>query len=204
MDWNIVVYLIANYFAIEQHTKNIIFMNCHNDFGEKTSSVILFISFQENKIITIFFEDNVEIMRMASIHQLQVLPISINIELNAKSTIGFIQNSMRNVSNVGMVLDSDCQHSESIFEQVNSKHIFEMQILIFDLIVTIEIHFQCISMNCFPVKYKWLIYEANLPTNHSVALHMLSESNVFVDAEISYLNLNKSFNRFGNLILRYH
>lgn len=143
-------------------------------------------------------------MRMASIHQLQVLPISINIESNAKSTIGFVQNSMRNVSNVGMLLDFDCQHSKSILEQVNAKHIFGMQILTFDLIVTVEIHFQCISMNCFPVKYKWLIYEANLPTNHSVALQLLSESNVSVDAEISYLNLNKSLNRFANLISKYH
>lgn len=58
-------------------------------------------------------------------------------------------------------------------------------------------------MNCFPVKYKWLIYEENLPMSLSTALQLLSESNIHVDAEISYLNLNKSVNRFVNLYLEF-
>lgn len=36
MNWNIAVYLLANYFAVQQHTKNVVFMNCCNDSGKKT------------------------------------------------------------------------------------------------------------------------------------------------------------------------
>lgn len=80
-------------------------------------------------MVTVFFEDNVKIMKMVTIHQMQLLQISMNTEFSAKSAIEFIQNSMSNISNVGMFLDFDCQYSVSILKQVNPKHTFETKVL---------------------------------------------------------------------------
>lgn len=52
---------------------------------------------------------------------------------------------------------------------------------------------------CFEERIKWLIFESSQPISNSSALNLLKESNIFVNADVAYLNLNEIMNLYPRL-----
>lgn len=52
-------------------------------------------------------------------------------------------------------------------------------------------YFEQCSVTCFKEKFKWLIFEENSHQNGSDAIKLLERSLIFIDAEITYLDLDE-------------